>query len=413
MIEAILTWLFRSALLLTLLLPFILLLRCALRPWFGSRVAYASWLLLLPALVPPLSLPRSVPVLSTNLPGLAGSQLAYTVEAGAVVGLTFGPVLLLAVWASGAMSAGLMFVRRQIQFRRLLVADADLIKAQTRKMGLVPSWLRVRYSLAIRAPMVVGCFPPVLYLPPHKAVPEPVLAHEAAHLRHGDPAWSLLFTVLRCLFWFLPWLHMAWPRFQTDQELAADESVLCQLDARERHLYGCLLAQTAGIDHPPAAQAWAARSQLKERIRMIKNQPPGRVWINSGLAVVASALLISGWILAAAAEDPAAADQPGGQDSALAGGVTARSLEPIVRIPPNFPRRAAEEKLSGHVVLEGLITTGGSVTNVNVIASEPEGVFDDAAIEAFKKWRYKPAVDDAGQLVPRTTRTMIEFDAGQ
>lgn len=231
MTEALLTWLFRSAVLLTLLLPLVFLLRRAMRPRFGTRVAYASWLLLIPALLPPLSLPRTVASLSPNLPGTDWSQLSYAVVAGDSVAMVGGPTLLLAIWLSGVMALLVRFARRQIHFRRLLGANTESDKIPFPEQASLPAWLPVRYSSAIRGAMVVGCLPPVLYLPRHKALPKEVLAHEAAHVRHGDPAWSLVFTLLRCLFWFLPWLHLAWPHFQTDQELAADESVLCRLNA--------------------------------------------------------------------------------------------------------------------------------------------------------------------------------------
>jgi protein TonB len=70
---------------------------------------------------------------------------------------------------------------------------------------------------------------------------------------------------------------------------------------------------------------------------------------------------------------------------------------------PRYPVAAFRRKVEGRVDLAFTITTEGRVDNVQVVSSEPPGVFDDAAIEAIEGWRYEPPSEPV-----RATR-MIEF----
>lgn len=404
MTEALLHWLIRSSLLLTLSLLIILLARRVVRSILGSRVTYALWLLLVPAVLPPVPLPGTLPALSSTriVSDLTVATQAVIPEAPAIVTAS---LLVVSIWLAGVIATWGLFLGRQYRFgRRLRSASVDHAGAplvqHLRKQGL-PKWVQIRLSPAVTSPVIVGCLPPHLYLPRDVEQPDAVLAHEVAHIRHGDPAWSLLFVVLRGLFWFLPWVHQACKPFQTDQELAADETVLCRLDESQRYRYGCLLARTAGIDHPVAAQAWSGQSQLKERIRMIGYETRSPLMVKTGLALVFSALLATTWGIAGTESEESRLQQ---------NRLETFDIEPIVRIPPKYPRQAAENGVSGHVVLEGLLTRDGDVTAIEIIESEPQGVFDAVAAEAFSKWKYSPDVAERVQSGEQKVRTMIEFE---
>jgi protein TonB len=65
-------------------------------------------------------------------------------------------------------------------------------------------------------------------------------------------------------------------------------------------------------------------------------------------------------------------------------------FRPIKRVPPKYPAAAVRDKIEGRVLLEAIVTRDGRVTNVKVIAAEPPGLFDDAAIASFRQWQYPP-----------------------
>lgn len=67
---------------------------------------------------------------------------------------------------------------------------------------------------------------------------------------------------------------------------------------------------------------------------------------------------------------------------------------PIVRVQPVYPRRAAERGIEGWVVVELTVTAAGTTTDIRVVDAEPKGIFDQAAIKAAEKFKYKPRMVD-------------------
>jgi len=82
---------------------------------------------------------------------------------------------------------------------------------------------------------------------------------------------------------------------------------------------------------------------------------------------------------------------------------------PLVRVPPQYPIRAAERGIEGWVVLRFTITATGTVENPTVIDAKPKRIFDRAAIRALKKWKYRPRVVD-GEAISRTEEVKLSFD---
>ena len=54
------------------------------------------------------------------------------------------------------------------------------------------------------------------------------------------------------------------------------------------------------------------------------------------------------------------------------------------------------------------ITETGTVRDVEVVDSEPQGVFDSAATQAVSSWRYQPRLAN-GQPVARRTSVTLRF----
>ena len=81
---------------------------------------------------------------------------------------------------------------------------------------------------------------------------------------------------------------------------------------------------------------------------------------------------------------------------------------PIVRILPRYPLKAAQEGVEGQVLLEFTITGNGEVRDVMVLESEPARLFDQEAVTAMEKWRFKPVEVD-GERGEVRARQVIEF----
>ncbi|MCB0357265.1 MAG: energy transducer TonB, partial [Bdellovibrionales bacterium] len=72
------------------------------------------------------------------------------------------------------------------------------------------------------------------------------------------------------------------------------------------------------------------------------------------------------------------------------GGMDDSEVLPLVRIEPQYPRKAAMQGLEGWVLLEFDINSIGTVENVKVLESIPRQVFNSSAMRALQKWKYKP-----------------------
>lgn len=84
-------------------------------------------------------------------------------------------------------------------------------------------------------------------------------------------------------------------------------------------------------------------------------------------------------------------------------------LLPIVKVQPIYPRRALSRGIEGYVVLEFTVTKNGSVRDPVVIEANPERVFDQAAIQAALKFKYKPRIVDGEPVDVAGVQNQLTF----
>src|SRR5699024_12353840 len=104
-----------------------------------------------------------------------------------------------------------------------------------------------------------------------------VLAHEFAHLRRGDPMWSLLAELVLAALWFFPPAWLAMSRFHLDQELACDAAVLRREPNAIARYARTLIGSNATAAAPPVMNPWLSKPQLKERLVMIQQHRISRL----------------------------------------------------------------------------------------------------------------------------------------
>lgn len=75
----------------------------------------------------------------------------------------------------------------------------------------------------------------------------------------------------------------------------------------------------------------------------------------------------------------------------------------VYRPPLRYPAMAERRKLEGFVEIEFTIGADGSVSELEVLRSQPEGVFDREALAAMQRWRFAPPA------VPMRARRTLEF----
>ncbi|MEM9208850.1 MAG: TonB family protein [Pseudomonadota bacterium] len=77
--------------------------------------------------------------------------------------------------------------------------------------------------------------------------------------------------------------------------------------------------------------------------------------------------------------------------------------------PPRYPRAAQRRDQSGYVDVIFTVSPLGSVSAVEVFGAEPEGVFDEAAMEAVLKWEFEPVVEN-GTPVSKRVAVRMSFN---
>jgi protein TonB len=81
---------------------------------------------------------------------------------------------------------------------------------------------------------------------------------------------------------------------------------------------------------------------------------------------------------------------------------------PVVRIPPSYPRPARLARIQGYVTMEVVISPDGTVTDVSIVEAAPPRMFDIAAMDAMKRWKFRPRLVN-GVAVSQRAHQTIEF----
>lgn len=84
-------------------------------------------------------------------------------------------------------------------------------------------------------------------------------------------------------------------------------------------------------------------------------------------------------------------------------------LTTLVRIPPIYPLRARQRGIEGWVKVRFLVDEQGSVSQVTLLDSHPEGLFDKSVQRCVSGWKFKPGTIE-GVAVTSQVETTINFE---
>ncbi|WP_019961367.1 energy transducer TonB [Woodsholea maritima] len=93
-------------------------------------------------------------------------------------------------------------------------------------------------------------------------------------------------------------------------------------------------------------------------------------------------------------------DQPDLGSNTVSFSVSDRDAQPLVRIEPQYPPRAAERGTEGYCTVNFDVNPDGTPTNISIISCS-SSVFERSSIRAVERWRYNPKIVN-GQAVART-----------
>lgn len=219
----------------------------------------------------------------------------------------------------------------------------------------------------IPVPFVLGIFRPRIYLPSslRPADAEYVIAHERAHLRRRDHIWKWIAYLLLTVYWFNPFIWLAYILLCRDIEFACDERVIRELGEQVKQPYAvalinCSIRRHTGLAYPLAF----GEVGVKARVKNVLNYKKPILAVTVALAVI---LIIGGvsWLT-----DPPADVM--GVDSDVASSVRAALDEAHVgytelKSPSRF--------LSGEV---RALRTADDSTVIFYVYENPDAAADDA-----------------------------------
>ena len=71
----------------------------------------------------------------------------------------------------------------------------------------------------------------------------------------------------------------------------------------------------------------------------------------------------------------------------------------VVRVEPEYPEEAIKNGVHGWVRFQYDLTPKGKPKNIKITESHPVGMFDQAGVNALKKWLYRVKLDENGQVI--------------
>lgn len=67
---------------------------------------------------------------------------------------------------------------------------------------------------------------------------------------------------------------------------------------------------------------------------------------------------------------------------------------PIVKVQPQYPRRAQSRGIEGYCIVEYTVTPLGTTIDAKAVDCSPKGMFESASVRASLKFKYKPRIEN-------------------
>ncbi len=370
------------------------------RPPRGQDEESAATQVVTPAVVP--AAPQADPVLSRARAAAAAGR--FEAPAGRNALDLYAAVLLARPDLPEARAGLDSTIDRIVSVARLAAADGNLPEARrllSRVEAVAPSSLAVQRLAMYLAPQS---------RPPGTDTPEALAATEA--VATAPPAAAAVATAPAPP---LPAQLPAAPRRDVQSSPGAG-----QTPARQPPVTGQVAdrAATPQVLHPRPVvtpvvvtpDPLAPRVVNADELRSTPSRS-SRVATRTFGAPISSGLPTAGYVKAPRPE-PAPVEKPGTSLDPATTAALAMPTDELGRIhatDPVYPADALRNHVEGWVELSFTVTETGSVRDVEVVDSQPHGVFDAAATEAVEGWRFRPRLAN-GQPVAHRSYVTLRFN---
>ena len=162
-------------------------------------------------------------------------------------------------------------------------------------MEAIPERAGIWICDTVTTPFILGFIRPRIYLPSGLCGPAKahVIAHERSHLSRKDHWWKPLAYVLLSVYWFDPFVWIAYFLVCRDIEFACDEMVISHFGLSEKKAYSAALLDCSGGKRLVLACPVAfGETAVVRRVRNILNYKKPRFWVVlvSVVAILATAI---------------------------------------------------------------------------------------------------------------------------
>lgn len=128
--------------------------------------------------------------------------------------------------------------------------------------------------------------------------------------------------------------------------------------------------------------------------------------IDTGVSVAsAPAPSLAGLTAASAPAAPPAPAAPSADEAASQSGPE-QEVMPLNDVRPEYPYRARQRGIEGHIKLAFTITAAGKVENIRVMEASPPNVFDREARRAAARWRFAPRTENGSAVSREAVKTL-------
>lgn len=93
----------------------------------------------------------------------------------------------------------------------------------------------------------------------------------------------------------------------------------------------------------------------------------------------------------------------------LTGTMGSQRALPLYRVEPRYPINALKRRVEGYVIMQFTIDTAGRPKDIQVIEAKPKRVFEKEAVDALKKWKYQPKVEEGVSVEQFGQTARVEF----
>ncbi len=101
---------------------------------------------------------------------------------------------------------------------------------------------------------------------------------------------------------------------------------------------------------------------------------------------------------------------PAGEDPIRELGPADGDLLPFLTVAPDYPPRAAQRGIEGWVLVEFTVDELGRVVMPRVVQAFPSAVFNQSALKAVKRYKYKPRIMHGAAIAVHGIKQRIVFN---